>query len=287
MKSEIILEKGHNTSGIYAFATFLFSNRSESINKIINTDDVDMMYIIEYIKEEFINKLQASKSITIKTNERFRNILINYGWEKENIHDIQVILRDINPLDIYCFIFNEKLKHKILFERIAFGNTSIANMSMNVKVTNLEFDTIKITDQHIPQLPHNETGCVVDLDECLNKWVDINIKQNNYLYCFKKIPHIILIEININDKTKMIDVKKFINFNNINDKIQKTLIWEFHSLILYDEEQKIYKTLTQVDDKWYILSDNCIPSNNIVCLDDQETVNQISSQTKMILYKIK
>ena len=132
MYSPILLEAGHNTSGIYSIITSLFYCRSESINHILNSDitNIGTAYIQEYIKNEIIGRLQFSKSMPVYYVNRFRYLLLNYGWKKEYRNNLDKILEDTNPIEIYGFLFS-MFDSDIVFERIDQKNNDIDIFKIN------------------------------------------------------------------------------------------------------------------------------------------------------------
>ena len=129
MYSPILLEAGHNTSGIYSIITSLFYCRSESINHILNSDitNIGTAYIQEYIKNEIIGRLQFSKSMPVYYVNRFRYLLLNYGWKKEYRNNLDKILNLINedmnyPVNIF---FNKKSEAQKVMTLLIEGQKSI------------------------------------------------------------------------------------------------------------------------------------------------------------------
>ena len=260
----IILEKGYNTSGLYSFVTSLFYNRSDSINRLLNSDpkDVRYIYIQEFIKINFITKLQSKQSIPIVLIDRFRN-LINMHNNKDDD-----MLRDQNPIDIYKFLISNVMGSQINIERVDPKTNDIDDIS---------FDMIEINDMN-----NNKT---IDLSDSIDKWIQNNVVKNRYSYRFKDIPNIVAIH--INTPVIPINVKYAICFNNVNDSVQKIFVWEIHSIVLYDDQTKSYSTLINDFDKWYKFDENTIPSNIVIDMKDSLTINKISRQIKMVIYKVK
>lgn len=283
MNNSIILEKGYNTSGLYSFITSLFYNRSDSINKILNTDmeNIEVTYVQEYIKSEFISRLQASQSIPEYYINRFRNILISYGWRKRKRNDIDLLLEEADPREIFIFLFGNVMKYRIVFERVD---------SKSNTVNTVEFKSIVIDNNCFEYLANStDSTKVIDLSSSIKKWMSNNVidaKTINYSYRFKDIPY--LIPIIINNDNIPIDIKKAIGFKSLNDSIQKIFLWNFHSAVLYNENTHEYSSLIKNDsDEWYIFNDAIIPSNYKVDMADPKFVKIISRQIKMVLYKIK
>jgi hypothetical protein len=293
MNNPIILEKGYNTSGLYAFVTGLFYNKSDSINKILNTDidNIGITYIQEYIKSEFINRLQDLKSVPEYYINRFRNILISYGWRKIQRSDIDLLLAEADPVELFDFLFGIVMCYRLVFERVD-SKSNTANIiefkSIVIDNTNAELYINDSNETNIDNINKQNINKVIDLSASINKWIEVNvidIKKIKYSYRFKDIPYLIPVIINIDNCA--LNINKAIGFESLNDSVQKNFIWDFHSAILYDENKEEYSSLVNDSDDWYIVNDVLIPSNQKVDMNDSDFVNKIARQIKMIFYKIK
>lgn len=278
MKGAVILERGYNTSGLYAFVTSLFSYRSDAINKILNADlpNSEVYYVQEYIKCEFVSRLQHSKSISVNKINRFRNILFNYGWRSDVKYDIDKLLADADPRDLYRFLMVKNMNSGISIERV--------DPRKNI-MSDIVIDAITIDDT-CAEYSEN----ILDLSLSIRTYLIKKVTENGiYSYKFKDIPYLIPIFIDASENIP-IDVKEMIRFDNINDKIQKIFTWDIHSIILCDREgsgqRKIYSTLIRNDDDdWFIFSDNTIPANTKIDMSDPYTVRKISRQIKVVYYR--
>ena len=160
LNKPFILEKGYNTSGLYAFLTSMFYQNSEYINKILNTDndDVSIIYFQEFLKIEIISRLHSGKSLTVNQVGRFRNLLYKYGWRKNMFSNIDALLLDPNPADIYDFLFAQKMKNILLFERVE---------RYENRVDILPYNIIEISSCDICH-----TNNVINLSESVRNWVN-------------------------------------------------------------------------------------------------------------------
>jgi hypothetical protein len=281
MNGSIILEKGYNTSGIYTFLTSLFCHRSDSVNRILNIDssNVSVTYIQEFIKSEFLNRLQMSKSIPVVLPNRFRILLFNYGWKKDNDDIIDQLLQDVNPEELHRFLICNIMDNKLVFERV--------DSKMNT-VDIVKVDMISINEECVKY--SDDTDSVVDLSKSIGNWIqNFIIESDRYSYRFKDIPHLVSISLNFDRcNSPPIDIKHAIQFKNINDSVQKIFTWDIHSVILYNVDTNSYSSLI-IDDEnnWYIFSEDTIPSNVKIDMSDTLTVQKISRQIKVVYYKIK
>jgi hypothetical protein len=287
MNNPIILEKGYNTSGLYAFVTSLFYNRSDSINKILNTDtnDSSVGYIQEFIKADLISRLQSDKSIPVYYINRFRNLLLNYGWRKDKKHKLDYVLQEADPTHLYKFLFGDIMDTKMIFERVDSRSNTINDIS---------FDTIEITDQDLFYAQtNNAEKRVVDLSQTIRSWMMKNVveyQNHNYSYRFKEIPYIVPVIINLTEQGKNlpIDIKQAIGFQSLSDPVQKIFTWDIQSIVLYDEEEGVYKSLIKDDDnKWYIVDQSSFPANRLIDMKDPKIANNIARQIRTVYYKIK
>ena len=135
MSQPIILEKGLNTSGLYAFLTSMFYMRSDSVNKLLNKDgeDIGVSYVQEFLKENIINRLQLNRSLPIKHVDRFRNLLFNFGWRRDCRTDLDILLSDADPTDIYRFLFIIGMQNRLVFERVEPKENKVDDVSLDRK----------------------------------------------------------------------------------------------------------------------------------------------------------
>ena len=288
MNKPIILESGHNTSGLYAFLTSMFYMRSDSVNKLLNMDDEDIgiSYMQEFLKEEIIGRLQLDRSIPIHTVDRFRNLLFNYGWRRDQRHSLDRMLDESDPSEIYRFLFIEGMKNKLSFERVE---------QKENKVDAVSYDAIEIGPKDLVFSDGDKP--VINLSSCVKRWMQKNIVEyetHDYSYRFKELPYLIpvFIDPHINDTTEKdrvpIDIKEAIGFQSLNDPVQKIFTWDIQSIVLHDSEKNEYVSIVRDDDgSWYRLSEASFPANMRIDMADPKVVNQIARQVRAVFYKIK
>jgi len=118
MSHPIILEPGYNTSGIYSFIISMFYLKSDAVDYILNTESAtSTMYLQEFIKMELIDRLRHNRSIPVYYANRLRYLLMNYGFVDHKA-DIDKILNDTHPAELYRFVFSQKMGCQLLFERV-------------------------------------------------------------------------------------------------------------------------------------------------------------------------
>jgi hypothetical protein len=288
MNNPIILEKGHNTSGIYAFLTSMFYMRSDSVNKLLNMDDEDIgiSYVQEFLKEEIIGRLQLNRSMPINTVDRFRNLLFNFGWRRDRRHNLDGMLEESDPADIYRFLFIEGMRNRLSFERVE---------QKENKVDSVAYDAIEIGPQDLVFSDGDRP--VINLSSSIKRWIQKNIVESDshdYSYRFKELPYLIpvFIDPNINNTVEKdrvpIDIKEAIGFQSLNDPVQKIFIWDIQSVILHDTIKNEYISIVRDDEgAWYRLSDSKYPANEPIDMADPKVVSQIARQVRAVFYKIK
>ena len=288
MNKPIILENGYNTSGLYAFITSMFLARSDSVIKLLNIDgeDIRISYVQEFLKENIIGRFQMNRSMPISSINRFRNLLFNFGWRRDVRNDINLLLSDTDPTDIYNFLFAKRMQNKLYFERVE---------SKENKVDTISFDAIEIglgdlvfSDGKLP---------IINLSSSIKNWIQKYVAQSenhNYSYRFKDLPYLIPVFIdpainNTNEESRVpIDIKEAIGFQSLNDPVQKIFTWDIQSIVLFNYENKEYSSLIRNEnDDWFLVSQSTIPSNIKIDMSDPNVVKVISRQIRAVFYKIK
>lgn len=277
----IILEKGYNTSGLYAFIISLFMYGSESMNRLLSMDctNASIMYIQEYIKHELVFRLRSNRSLTLNLIDRLRNILFCYKWRYDIKNDVVKRLCEASPVDLYRFLVSEMMDVNIEIE--------VVDPKKN-RVDTIEIPTIDIP---IRALTDDSSTKCLDLADRIQIWIEQIVSNNERSYRFKDIPHIVPIVLDREDNAISaydvpVNIKEVITFPDIDDTIQKMFVWEVHSIILYDRNSNEYSALVR-DDVWCEVSESWIPSNREVDMKDQNTVNRIARQATMVFYKLK
>jgi len=290
MNNPIILERGYNTSGLYAFLTSMFYMRSESVNKLLNidSDDIGVSYLQEFLKDDIIGRFQLSRSIPVSSIDRFRNLLFNFGWRKNRRLDLDKLLEESDPADIYRFILIDIMNNKLSFERVERKEN---------KINNVSYDAIEIGPQDI--VFSDSDNPVINLSSSVKRWIQKNViecNEHDYSYRFNEIPYMIPIFIdptinNTIDKDKVpIDIKEAIGFQSLNDPVQKIFTWDIQSIILHNETSvnDEYVSIVRADDgSWYRLSQSSFPANELIDMADPKIVNDIAKHVRAVFYKIK
>lgn len=281
----VILEDGYNTDYIYSMITALFYIPTDGTNRMINSDvrDVNAYYVQEFIKRKFIYPIHRSASIESCVVNKFRLFIYNCGWLK---NDYKHILDKGNLSDFYLFLM------KMMDQNIKF---TIVDTNDNA-TRDIPFEMIKISDNHIIQNNDNEAHAevesyVVNLSSIIEKWTKDEILGQNISYKFENIPYIIPVYIDITDsKTRLnkkyINIMEGLNFPENGDKIQKMLVWEFHSMICQTENGDYYSIVLDHDDNLMGFSDKKIPSNWKIDVTNVDIVKKIMLEVKLVFYKL-
>lgn len=265
----LILEKGINTDYIYSLLISLFYADSESIKKIfelyfVNITDENMIfetiYIQEFIKTRIINPLKRGYSIKKNNINILRMFLYHIGF----LNNADVLDKpDIS--NFYSYLISNIFNYTINFE--------IVNAKDNV-ITNYKLDYININIK--------DEKKIIDLSSEINKWIGKNIIKPNYYYKFKDIP--MIIPIKINHKNCFINIMNGFKFDSNSDNIQKSIIFEIHSLICKDDDNNYYSIIKH-NKEWIGFSDNRTPSNFVVDMKNIEQVKNIMYDICFVFYK--
>lgn len=261
----IILEDGYNTDYIYSLIIAIFHNKGNAY-QLLNNDcnNSNTYYLQEYIKHKILDKINNKISITTEVINKLRMFLYNSGWLKDTEKYI-FDKCDIN--EFYIFLVSQMLENKIICSHID------TKKNISIKKT---FDLIELNDNHFND--HN------NLSFALNNWIDNNYDETYFK--FEEIPIFIPIYINLTNPI-IINIMESINFTKNYDKTQKTLVWDFESLICYDNENKYYYVVKQWDyNNFCIFSDKQIPSQYKVCIDDKDKIYKIAKSIKFVIYNI-
>jgi hypothetical protein len=288
MNNPIILERGYNTSGLYAFLTSMFYSRSDSVNKILNMDgeDIGVSYVQEFLKESIIGRFQMNRSVPVCHVNRFRNLLFNFGWRRDHRHNLDQLLADTDPSDVYRFLFIKGMQNRLVFERVE---------PKENRVDEVSFDGIEIGSDDLVFSDSNKP--VINLSSSIRRWIQRNVADpdsHDYSYRFKELPYLIpvFIDPHINDTDEKdrvpIDIKEAIGFQSLNDPVQKIFTWDIQSIVLYDDEMSEFYSLVKNDGgEWEIVSQSKLPANRSIDMSDPNTINKIARQIRTIFYKIK
>lgn len=265
----LILEKGMNTDYIYTLLTSLFYVNSHSVNKILDLSFVknnleinNALYLQEFIRSYIITHLRQGFSIEKKIVNRFRIFLYRIGLFNQIKND-DMILPKLNIFMFYEYLISNIFNYKLNFE--------IVDILNNITTEKL-YNMIEI----------NSSEKIIDLSKEVDKWISTNILRPNCYYKFKYIPSIIPIK--INKSNGYVNIMEGIKFKSNSDNIQQLIIFEIHSIICKDEEGNYYSIVKQ-NSEWFGFSENRIPSNFIVDLQNFDQVKKIMSETELVFYK--
>jgi len=280
MKGQLVLEDGYNTDYIYSLILALFYLPSDGVNRIINEDmeDSNAYYLQEFIKMKLIYLVQRGSSIESKIVNRLRMYCYNSGWLSGND---QHILSKVRIDTFYNFLISDMMGHSLEFTRAdPRGNQS----------NDLKFPLIHLNRQLIEQVAGQSVG-LINLSDCVDRWIEQNVSESKYLYKFKTIPQLVSIYIDqqdseTNENARMLNIMEGFRFGSVDDKVQKLFIWEIHSLILMEEDGTYYTICITNLNKWTAFSDHRIPSNWDIDMTNIEQVRKIIRQVVFVFYKI-
>lgn len=279
--------------------------RSDSINRILSMDcdRVELTYLQEHIKNEFVYRLQTQRSIPLKSIDRFRNILFSYKWRSDIRNNVSALLDEVDPVDLYQTIVCRNMGIKISFECVDPRKNLVDEVEYDAIVINIDKPCYAVNSTNATNAANAANAANTanpanhhDLSTSIKEWISQNVSYaGQRSYRFKDIPHIVPIIIERNNTHSAhsvydtpIDIKEAITFPSVNDNIQKMFSWDIHSAILFDRQHNRYSALV-VDDAniWHELCDSNIPANRVIDMNDQNTINRIARQVRMVIYKIK
>lgn len=277
MNNSLILENAYNTDYIYCLILSLFYSPSESLNKIINTDteDCNTCYVQEYIKSKFIYPIHRNMSIERRVVSKLRLFLYNCGWLKK---DSKSIIEKGKLDEFYSFLIHHMMNYGLGFIRVDQKN----NVSDEKEV-----DIIRITDAHI-----EGDSKIMSLSKSVENWITSEvIEETKYNYKFESIPLLIPVYLDIRDPNtglnkKYVNIMGGINFESIGDRLQKSFVWEIHSMICQTAEGGYYAVIHNNNGNWIGFSDNQIPSNWMVDMTDISGVKSLMHEVRFVFYKI-
>ena len=262
---ETIIENSYNTSYIIALLSSLFFKNTD-LENILNCipDNNFCIYLQELIKHNFVFKIR--KNISIYENE---------------INEIRNIFNFINNIEYSNLLSNLSIQTFYKIINSNFNNEFSININ---KKNNLgSINEIKI-DYFELNIPEGENS--INLSNLLSIYINSNIKMNTYEYFFKKIPLLIPLFINRNNKNNTkINIMKYIKMENIDEKFQKNLSWIILSIICKSDDSSYYSIINN-DDNWICIDQKNIPTINIIDMSDEDIVYKISTESVFIFYKL-
>lgn len=282
---DIILEDGYNTDYIYSLIIAIFYMPTDGTNKMINIDsnNGNTYYVQEYIKNKFIYPLHHNQSIESHVVNKLRMFLYNCGWlYKTDQH----ILSKPSINIFYDFLICELFSYNFTIIRIcSIDNTTRAET--NEKHVNM----ITLTHTHISKVQKNNPNKILSLSLLINNWVDTNIIEEKYDFRFDSVPMILPIYLDIRDEktninTHYIDIMEGVNFCNVNDKIQKMLIWDLHSIICQNNLGEYYTITLDQNKNMIAYSDKNIPSKWLINNSDVDVVKKVMQEVRLVFYKL-
>ena len=224
---------------------------SPSINDSLLKKDIakDIIYLQEYIKINFIEKIRQNISIDDEIVNIIRNLCVENGW-KIDYYDQQ------NICEFYFFLM-DKLEAQLIElkngDRASLVTLSLENNTKETSIKNILNNTQNIT---------------------LNNYPDLLVF---YLDRFDKIER----------NTINILIQKRISPFEKQFLIHKP-IWEFHSAICHQGDnlrEGHYYSLIYHNNNYYIFDDFMIPCFREIKMNDENVTNMIKKDCILIFYK--
>ena len=275
MSKTFIVENAGNTCYIDSLLMALFYTKSHIDGILTNRPKDDKyIYIQEYIKMEFIERVRNNKSVLFNVMNNLRYVLIECGWK-----DLDEFIDQQDVSEFYTFladIFNITV---IEMKRHTFYSTQDDRES---DIEKIPFIPLSIPFDHNLNKPINTEVTIKDM---LYNWLynnDVTIKNDKQIaglnvYHIQNIPEFVCISINrfVNASSRLdVDViiqKRLCPFKNTGYADIQDIEWCFHSAVCHRGatlNSGHYYTLLRDskstnngdDDCWYIFNDLDKPS---------------------------
>lgn len=243
-----LIENAGNTCYIDSLLVGLYLNKSILDNTLKNNiNNVVGMYLQEYIKHNFLNRIRNGKSVTGDIVETIRVLLINCGWD---------ILFNQSPINDFYNFFSDLLEIN--------------------KINLLNKDSIRYIQHNL-----NEDISVKDI---VNKWIKHHNFMTNtpalvpiFINRFENDTK------NINQVVIQKKICPLLNKSLIGsyEWIFHSAICHKGSNI----KNGHYYTLIKINTKWYIFDNKHIPSLREISMSDEKIVENIKRDCVLIMYR--
>lgn len=279
MISTIVVANGFNTSYLDSLLVAMFYKSSHLRSFLTQYPEKSkFIYLQELINNNFINTIKNGYSVDTSIINEIRNYSIVCGWkEGENIADLYSVIDYM----------------KFLMHGIGFGQIDFEFIEFN-EFNNIENEKVKTMSMNYIDTIISENTNVKIL---LEKWYETNIKKpktsNEHfrILCnkFKEIPLMIPIFFNREKGTSYnVDIKKKIKFKKNNDSVQNNVSWIIHALICFSSfgSGSYYSIINTDVDKWFLFSNEKIPSLIEIKIYDPEISNKIKQECILAIYRL-
>lgn len=264
----LLVEDGLNTSYIDTLLISLFYKSTHLYDMLSNIpENIKFAYLQDMIMSNFVEQIKRTYSIDISILNEIRNYSILCGWkDSPNMTDF------FNVIDYLSFLSDGFNYGGISYELYYINKMQ----SYDIVASNtIKYINIKL-----------EIDEDVTVKKLLDDWVDKKLLKYNDIhtyYKFKEIPMFIPIyfERLINEcwNNCKIDFFKKIKFNSSEHEYS----WIIHSLICITNKK--YYSIINNDNKWYIFSNEKIPSLNEIDITNVDFANKIKQECILAIYR--
>lgn len=260
------------------------------------------VYLQEFIKGCFVDKVRDSKNVTMDTINELRHILMNCGWldadelfNQQDVNEFFTFLAD--KFDITVIELMQQTitdvdgKEASTIEKMPFIPLSLP---YNVELQTCIKDRINVTDMFNDWLYKNEVNVQRDY-----KNTSVNVSGLS-VYHIHNVPQFVALSINrfpTIDKRVEIDViiqKRLTPFKHTGNADIKDIEWCFHAAVCHKGDTlrsgHYYSLLFKKKndkDMWYIFNDMTQPCLEEVNMADKKITDQIKRDCVFLLYQLK
>jgi uncharacterized UBP type Zn finger protein len=298
-----LVENGGNTCYIDSLLMALFYTESHIDAILTKPPKQDSyVYLQEFIKGCFVDKVRSSQNVTMETINELRYILMNCGWldadELFNQQDVNEFFTfiadkfDITVIElIQQTITDVDKKETSTIEKMPFIPLSLP---YNTELQTCIKDRINVTDMFHDWLYKNEVNVQRDYKNSTMNVSGLSV------YHIHNVPEFVALSINrfpTVEKRVEIDViiqKKLTPFKHTANPDIKDIEWSFHAAVCHKGDTlrsgHYYSLLFKKKgdkDVWYIFDDQVQPCLEEVNMADKKITNQIKRDCVFLLYQLK
>lgn len=298
LKPFIITNAG-NTCYIDSLLISLFAFNS-NINTLLMKDpkDKNAIYLQEFIKFHFVEKVRSSISISFDTMNMIKELCFQIGWKNKDQYEIDS-QQDVS--EFYEFLMDKfdgtliEIERETLWEdgTKTNGKEKIPFIPLSLPYSNQDNDLIfKSKSVSIKNMLHT---WMYDNPVSIKK--DLREIKGLSTYTVTNLPQIIPIAINrYNNNQNKIDtsviIQRAINlYGDNNNIIMSGVRWHIHSIICHNgitsKNGHYYAIIyNDKDDQWFMFDDLATPCIWKISMKDPSIIKLIKKECVFVFYKL-